>query len=124
MMSRIYLENDYWQNNLVKATFLLKKNLVEIVFCVNVQHQFDADSWSQFDVDSHKGFKFLPMVDGLLTSMVGIILMLIQCFKLYSLNYCFALAFELIRSNACPKILNKDRIVVYCTSKHVKHIYF
>ena len=78
MISRMCLENDQWQNNLVKKKFGLKKMLVD----VNVQHGFDANSWCQFDIDSchHKNFHFLPMVDGQLTLTVGIILMSVHHF--------------------------------------------
>ena len=57
MMSRMCLENDYWQKHLMKKyvgwkNILVEKNIFNFFLNVNVQHQFDINSWRQFDVDS------------------------------------------------------------------------
>ena len=67
MISIMCLDNDHWQTHMVKKKVEqkigLKNNLVWKsvwldILNINVQHQFDVNSWCQFDVDScyHKPF--------------------------------------------------------------------
>ena len=78
IMSSICLENYHWQTNLMNTNFGWKQTL--FIFFYVIVHQFDANSWCQFDVDNwlHNTFHFWPMVDSQLTSIVGIIMMSIQ----------------------------------------------
>ena len=62
MMSRMCLENYHWQKDFSENKFWLNNNVY-----VNVQHQFDSNSYH------HKNLHFWPMVDGQLTVTVDII---------------------------------------------------
>ena len=53
-MSKMCLENEHWQQNLVKKNVGWKRFDQNIVFDVDVWHQCDA----KFDVDSWKMFNF------------------------------------------------------------------
>ena len=80
MMSRMCLENYYWQNCWKQISFGCKRYWLKNCFGVNERHQFDASSWSQFVVDSwcYKNFHLWLMVDGQMMSTFDIIFMSIQ----------------------------------------------
>ena len=81
MMSRMCVESDHWQNNLVEKIFGWKNILVTNFFwchlcTINLMPTLDVNLMPTLDIN--KKFHFWPMVDGQLTSTVDNILMSMQ----------------------------------------------
>ena len=85
MMSRICLENDHCETNLMKKNVGWKIYFVQFLLLMSMYSyvsmcQFNTNSWRQFDVESwrHKNYHFWPMVDGQMMSNADLILMSFQ----------------------------------------------